>query len=154
MDIPLSPSYKTLGWYTGMWRRFPFHTFLVVLLALQFLIPPSWVKYGLDCLQRCRLAATTGSHCPLMYDVHQSKSQHHCQDQTSATSSPELRCGCPHSSTSPSSLDVVRFVLPQLVLTMEASVVLAQSSDPVVFLVATFIFPPDPPPRSLTLSSL
>jgi TPR repeat protein len=56
-----------------MWHGVSLHAFLVMLLAVQFLIPPVWVKHGLDCLQRCRLAATTGAHCPLMYGVHNAK---------------------------------------------------------------------------------
>lgn len=134
--------------------RFSLHSLIVTLLAIQFLVPPAWVKHGLDCWQRCRLAAMTGVHCPLMYGAHHAKSTHHCPEHASAMSPPELRCRCSHSSTSPSSLDVVRFVVPQGISVGASSLTLSQSVEPIVLLVAIFLTPPDPPPRSFSFIAL
>jgi len=147
-------SYKVIVWGTDMWRGFSFRTLFVVLLAVQVLIPPAWVKRGLDCALRCRLAATTGAHCPLMYGAHQTKPPHHCHEQGSASSAPELRCNCSHASPSSSTLDVIRCVLPQVVTVTAIPLALPQSFAPVPPLVTSFLTPPDPPPRALSLSVL
>lgn len=120
---------------------------MIVLLALQVLIPPAWVKHGLDCFQRCRLAAATGAHCPLMYGARTTKSQHHCQEHPSAPAHGEVRCHCSSSSPSASTLDVARFVLPRIVTVMDSRTAQPQVAEPVVLLVETFRTPPDPPPR-------
>ena len=124
-----------------------FHTFFVVLLAVQVLLPPSWVKPGLDCMQRCRLAATTGAHCPLRYGAQHATSLHHHHEQASPSSSSEWRCNCPHSSPSLSTFDVIRFVLPQRTTVVASVLMHLQFSHPVVVLGETCLAPPDPPPR-------
>lgn len=135
---PLSPFYhpwrghpgkdrlQHLRWCTDMWRGSSFHALLVVLLALQVLVPPAWMQHGLECALRCRLAATTGVHCPLRYTAQQANPRQHCPEQASAPSPAELRCHCSHCSPSPSTLDGTRFVLPQVVPVTSLSVTLLQ----------------------------
>lgn len=153
VDIATVSGYKAVGWCTDMRRGFSFHSFFVTLLAVQFLVPPTWVQHGLDCLQRCRLAATTGAHCPLMEGAHQEKSTHHCHEQASATSSSEWRCNCSHASPSLSTLDVIHFVLPQRVTVIASSLIYAQASIPLIQYGEQIISPPDPPPRAFSLNA-
>lgn len=154
VDMTAESSYINSSWCTDMWRGFSSHSFFVTLLALQLLVPPTWVKHGLDCLQRCRLAATTGAHCPLMEGAHQEKSTHHCHEQASATSSSEWRCHCSHASSSLSTLDIIHFVLPQRITVIASSLISAQASAPLIQYGEQIISPPDPPPRSFSLSVL
>jgi hypothetical protein len=151
MDIPKITSYNALGWCTDMWRGFSLHTFFVALLAAQFLIPPTWVKHGWDCLQRCRLAATTGAHCPLMEGAHSAKPQHHCHEQEATQSSPEWRCHCSQASPSLSTLDTPRFVLPQGVTLADATSLSSSPREPALRSGDQSLTPPDPPPRPLPL---
>jgi hypothetical protein len=151
VDIPTVTSYNASGWRTDMWRGGSFHALVVVLLALQFPLPPSWVKHGLECFQRCRLAAPTGAHCPLMYGARQSKTHQHCQDRTSAVSPLEWRSHCAPVSPSLSSLDAPRFVLPQSVILIAFPFTQPCPVEPVVLLRDSFLTPPDPPPRTPSL---
>ena len=154
MDITTAGSYKIVGWRTDMWRGCSFYTFLVTLLAIQFLVPLTWVQQGLDCTRRCRLAATTGMHCPLMYNAQNTKSQHHCHEQESARSSLEVRCNCSPASPLSSTLDAPRFVLPQVVTFTASPFTRPHTVEPIISFVDIFLVPPDPPPRALALGVL
>ncbi|MGH7964268.1 MAG: hypothetical protein ACRERD_21000 [Candidatus Binatia bacterium] len=154
MDFPRVINYDPLGWWTDMRRGCSFHTVFAVLLALQVLVPPAWVKHGLDCRRHCRLAATTGAHCPSQHNAHPVKPRHHCHEPAATPSSAVLRCHCSQSATSLASLDVPRFVVPQVVTATASPLTLRQSLDPVMRLVETFRTPPDPPPRSLLVIAL
>jgi hypothetical protein len=154
MDIPQLTSYNAFGWCTDMWRGCSLHTFFVALLATQLLVPLTWVQHGLDCFQRCRLAATTGAHCPVMYNAHTTKPQHHCHEQEAARASPELRCNCSHAPSSLSTLDAPRFVLPQARTFLDAPSLSLFTCEFAVQYCGRYLTPPDPPPRPLSLPVL
>ena len=121
------------------------HTLLVVVLIAQVLVPPVWIKYGLDCVRRCHFAATAGAHCPLMNDAHQNKTPHHCHAQGTALSPAGWHCHCSHSS--PSLLNIPHFVLPQMVRVVRTTVAFCHTSEPGLLYSDRYLTPPDPPPR-------
>lgn len=130
-----------------MWRGGTFHTLFVVLIAVQVLFPLHWVKQSLDCFQHCRLAATTGAHCPLLRGAQPVTSSPHCHEPAASPSVPEWRCNCSQSSPSLSTLDMVHFIVPHGVTVVASVFVLPQFSHPAVVLIETCLAPPDPPPR-------
>lgn len=156
LDFAGPSRYETSTWCIYMWCGVSFRSLFVVVLILQVVLPPVWVKYGLDCVQRCRLAATTGAHCPLMLapTALTQSTAHYCDRQLHRQHG-ELRCACPtHASSDSTDLQVMRYVLPSTPLCFSTPSMAGWDALVPTEHRNTVIPPPAPPPRlSSTVSA-
>lgn len=143
--------YKASGWCIGMQCRTSSNTLLAAVLATLFFISPAQLQSS--CRGRakhCHHSYSTGSHCPLGYDSHQSTPQHHPHTQQTAMPAAELHCRCNHTTAANTPLEVACFIQPRLAPVEDVPFALLPNVNLFIFLLEMFLTPPDPPPRALS----